>query len=67
MVAVCLPSDALSEHLPSFLGFSYLGHGVSLHSCFIKVQLLLLTSDEGYLIQDNGYMNVTVDIFKILT
>ena len=50
MVAVCLPSDALSEHLPSFLGFSYLGHGVSLHSCFIKVQLLLLTSDEGYLL-----------------
>ena len=26
MVSVCLPSDALSQHLPSYLGFSYLGH-----------------------------------------
>ena len=26
MVLVCLPSDALSEHLPSYLGFSDLGH-----------------------------------------
>ena len=24
-----LPSDALSQHLPSYLGFSYLGCGVS--------------------------------------
>ena len=24
-----MPSDALSQHLPSYLGFSYLGHGVS--------------------------------------
>ena len=32
MVSVCLASDALSRHLPSHLGFSYLGHGVSLHS-----------------------------------
>ena len=30
MVSVCLPSDALLQHLPSYLGFSYLGHGVSL-------------------------------------
>ena len=50
MVSVCLPSDALSQHLPSYLGFSYLGHGVSLHSCSSKVQLLLLTLDEGYLL-----------------
>ena len=28
MVSVCLPSDALSQHLPSYLGFSYLGRGV---------------------------------------
>ena len=27
MVSVCLPSDALSQHLPSYLGFSYLGRG----------------------------------------
>ena len=29
MLSVCLPSDALSQHLPSYLGFSYLGCGVS--------------------------------------
>ena len=52
MVSVCLPSDAVSQHLRSYLGFSYLGRGVSLHSCSSKVQLLLLTLDEGYLLMD---------------
>ena len=51
MVAVFLPSDALSQHLLSYLGFSYLGHGVSLHVCSSKVQPLLLTLDKGYLQQ----------------
>ena len=50
MVLVCLPSDALLQHLPSYLGFSYLGRGVSVHGCSSKVQLLLLTLDEGYLL-----------------
>ena len=50
MVSVCLPSDALLQHLPSYLGFSYLGHRVSLHGCSSKAQLLLLTLDEGYLL-----------------
>ena len=50
MVSVCLPSDALLQHLPSYLGFSYLGHGVSLHSFSSKVQPLLLTLEEGYLL-----------------
>ena len=50
MVSVCLPSDALSQHLPSYLGFSYLGRGVSLHGCSSNVQPLLLTLDEGYLL-----------------
>ena len=50
MVSVCLPSDALSQHLPSYLGFSYLGRGVSLHGCSSKAQLLLLTLDEWYLL-----------------
>ena len=27
MVSVCLPSDALLQHLPSYLGLSYLGRG----------------------------------------
>ena len=40
------PSDALLQHLPSYLGFSYLGRGVSLHSCSSKVKPLLLTLDE---------------------
>ena len=43
-------SDALLQHLPSYLGFSYLGHGVSLHGCSSKAQPLLLTLDEGYLL-----------------
>ena len=50
VVSVCLPSDALSQHLPSYLGFSYLGHGVSLHGCSSKAQPLLLTLGEGYLL-----------------
>ena len=50
MVSVCLPSDTLLEHLPFYLGFSYLGCGVSLHSCSSKPQSLLLTLDEGYLL-----------------
>ena len=50
MVSVCLPSDALLQYLPSYLGFSYLGHGVFLHGCSSKAQLLLLTLDKGYLL-----------------
>ena len=50
MGSVCLPSDALLQHLPSYLGFSYLGRGVSLHGCSSKAQLMLLTLDEGYLL-----------------
>ena len=47
VVSICLPSDALAQCLPSYLGFSYLGCGVSLHGCSSKVQLLLLTLDVG--------------------
>ena len=50
MVLVCLPSDALLQHLLSYLGFSYLGSGVSLHGCSRKAQPLLLTLHEGYLL-----------------
>ena len=46
MVSMWLPSDALSQHLPSHLGFSYLGREVSLHSCSSKAQPLFLTLDE---------------------
>ena len=44
---MCLPSNALLQPLPSYLGFSYLGHGVSLHSCSSKAQPLLLGRGVG--------------------
>ena len=47
---MCLPSDALFQHLPSYLGFSYLGRGLSLHGCPSKAQPLLLTLDERCLL-----------------
>ena len=50
VVSVCLPSNALSQHLTSYLGSSYLGCGVSLHGCSSKAQPLLLTLDVGYLL-----------------
>ena len=50
MILVCLPSDALLQHLLSYLGFSHLGHGVSPYNCSSKVQPLLLTLDEEYLL-----------------
>ena len=50
MVSVCLPSDALLQHLSSYLGFSYLRRRVSLHGCSSKVQPLLFTLDEGCLL-----------------
>ena len=34
----------------SYLGFCYLGRGISLYSCSSKAQPLLLTLDEGYLL-----------------
>ena len=40
----------LLQHLPPYLGFSYLGRGLSLHGWSSKVQSLLLTLDEGYLL-----------------
>ena len=49
MVSVCLPSDTLLQHLLSYLGFSYLGHGVSLHGSSSKAQLLLLTLEKWYI------------------
>ena len=50
MVSVFLPSDALLQHLPSYLDFYYRGCGVSLHGCSSKAQPLLLTLDKGYLL-----------------
>ena len=50
MVLVCLPFDALSQHLLSYLGFSYLGCGVSLYGCSSKLQPLLLTLAQWYIL-----------------
>ena len=50
MDSVCLPSDALLQHLTSYLVFSYFRLGVCLHVCSSKVQPFLLTLDEGYLL-----------------
>ena len=47
---MCLPSDALLQHLPSYLDFSYFGRGVSLDGCSSKAKPLLLTLDEGYVL-----------------
>ena len=38
--------SALSQHLPSYSGFSYLGRGVSLHDWSSKAQPLHLTLDD---------------------
>ena len=48
MVSVCLPSDALLQHLLPYLGFSYLGRGVSLHGYSRKAQPPLLSLDKAY-------------------
>ena len=50
MVSVCLLSDTLLQQIPSYLDLSYPGHGVSLYGCSNKVQPLLVTLNEGYLL-----------------
>ena len=50
MVSLCLPSDALLQHLPFNFGFSYFGRGLSLHSGSSKAQPLLLILDKGFLL-----------------
>ena len=47
MVSACLPSDALLQHLPSYLGFSYLGCGVSLHGWPSQLQGAVACLDAG--------------------
>ena len=62
MVSVCLSSDALLQHLPSYLGFSYLGRGVSLHGCSSKAQPLLLTLDEGYPVVLSSKFSISIPV-----
>ena len=79
MVSVCLPSDALLQHLLPYLGFSYLGRGVSLHGYSSKAQPLHLNAefqriarrdkkaplkDQWKEIEENNRMGKTRDLFK---
>ena len=50
MVSVYLPSEAVLQHLLSYVGFGYLGRGVPLHGCSSKVQPLLHTLEKVYLL-----------------
>ena len=50
MVSVCLPSEALLQHLPSYLGSLTFDLEYLFHSCSSKAQPLLLTLDKGYLL-----------------
>ena len=61
MVSVCLPSDALLQHLPSYLGSSYLGHEVSLQGCSSKTQPLLLTLDVWAMVERSDRMWSTAE------
>ena len=45
-----MPSDAVLQHLPSYVGFSYIRCGFSLHGYSSKAEPLLLTLDEVYLL-----------------
>jgi len=47
MVSVCLPSDALLQHLQSYLGFSYLGRGVSLDVVMVERSDRMWSTGEG--------------------
>ena len=47
MVLVCLPSDALLQHLPSYLGLGYLFAAAPAKQ---GKEQQLLTLDEGYLL-----------------
>ena len=60
VVSVCLPSDALSQCLPSYWGFSDLGHGI-----FISSQTPLLTLDMGYLLSDARCSSTTQEMARV--
>ena len=63
----------LSQCLPSYLGFSYLGCGISLHGCSSKAQPLLLTVAEVKWVlgsittnKASGGDGIPVELFQIL-
>ena len=46
MVSVCLPPDALLQHLPSYLGFSYLGRGRNINNLKYADDTTLMAESE---------------------
>ena len=50
MVSVCLTSDAVLQHLLSYLGFSYLGVEYLFTVVPAMRSQLLFTSDKGYVL-----------------
>ena len=62
MVSVCLPSDALLQHLPSYLGFSCLGCGE--FQRIARRDKKAFFSDPCKEIEENNRMGKTRDFFK---
>ena len=46
VVSVCLPPDALLQHLPSYLGFSYLGRGRNINNLKYADDTTLMAESE---------------------
>ena len=65
LVSVCLPSDAPLQNLPSYLSYSYLGRGVSLHGCSSKVQPLLFNLEERVEVVKQAMARVNINILGI--
>ena len=62
MVSVCLPSDALLQHLPSYLGFSCLGCGE--FQRIARRDKKAFFSDPCKEIEENNRMGKTRDLFR---
>jgi len=56
MVSVCLPSDALSQHLPSYLGFSWTW-GI----CSRLLQQSVLQTEVHDIVQETGIKTIPME------
>ena len=56
--------SALLQHLPSYLGFSYIGHGVSLHGCSSKAQPLSLPCNLRNSVDEIHWMAYTDEVVR---
>ena len=70
MVSLCLPSDAVLQHLPSYLGFSYLGVGYLFTAVPAKHSCCSITWTRGISLphdpdnHDDGITNLEPDILE---